>query len=443
MNNKLRMAVLITAGLGLAAVALWWFTWGKGGSRSRAAAGNAVRVDTIRPSRADMQRISQATPAELLPFEKTDLYAKISGYLKDIQVDYGSRVRKGQLLARVWVPELDKEHEQKKALVTRAMAAIEQAKEAFMAAQAGLRAAEAAVVEAEAGRTRARASYERWKGEYTRMEDLVRRRVIDRQNLDETLNQFKAADAALREAEAHVQSAAAARDESKAKLDKARTDIRMAEANLLVAQADRDRVAALLEYTRIEAPYAGVVTRRQLHTGAFLYSKADDPAPLTVVRTDRLRIVVDVPEKQVRYLTSKARIKVDLDALPGKHFEWPIARMAPVLGPGKRQRVEAWIANPDGTLYPGMYGHAAVILEDRPGVLTVPTACLGQNDKGPFVWLVMAGKARQRAVTLGLRDDQKAEIVAGLTGAEEVISSGVTAMREGQAVLVNKAKEKR
>ena len=103
---------------------------------------------------------------------------------------------------------------------------------------------------------------------------------------------------------------------------------------------------------------------------------------------------------------------------------------------GQKVRVEADIPNPDATLYPGMYGHAAVILEVSPRAISVPAACLGRDDKGAVLWLVLDGKARQRQVTVGIMDAERAEITSGLSETEQVICSGNTALRDGQPVTI-------
>jgi HlyD family secretion protein len=440
MTKKITIALSVLVGVSLTVILVLYFTVGGGKaqavSEDTAATASALRVETVSPVRQDIRRVSETTPAILLPYEQTDLYARLTGYVSEIRVDYGSRVKKGEVLAVLSVPEVEKELEQRQAQVTRAEAAIKQAQEAVKVAEAAVSTAEAIVAEAKTGRTKAQAEYERWKSEYTRMEDLVRRKVIDQQNLDETLNQLKASESGVAEAKAKIESAQAALRESKAKWDKSRVDVSFAEASRLVANADRGQAKAMLKYAKIVAPYDGVVTKRTLHTGAFINQKAADQPIFTVVRTDLLRVVVDVAERDVRYLDKDDKVAADFDGLPGKRFEWKITRLAPVLGAGKRVRVEVEIPNPDGTFYPGMYGRATVILEEKRQALTVPAACLGRNEQGTFVWLAMGGKAERRRVTVGIRDGDRAEITSGLSGTEEVICSGKDALRDGQPVIV-------
>jgi len=124
--------------------------------------------------------------------------------------------------------------------------------------------------------------------------------------------------------------------------------------------------------------------------------------------------------------------------LPGTNLKWRIARLAPVLGPGWKVRAEIHIKNEDGRLYPGMYGRASVVLEDRPGALTVPVAALANDSTGACVYCVADGMTKRLPLTIGLNDGRKVEITSGLTGKEEIISAGKASIRDGQPVVVAK-----
>jgi RND family efflux transporter MFP subunit len=434
MSRKNRIVLVASAGVVLLAVLVFVFAgWGSGPADSKSTApevpGLAVRVETTRPVRQNIRRISETTPAILLPHEHTDLYARIPGFIKEIHVDYGSRVKKGADLAILLVPEVEKELEQKKALVRRALAAVK-------VANAAVRTADAALAEANAGRKKAGALYQRWKDQVNHMVDLVGRKVIDEQNLDEARNQFKASEAGVDLAAAKTQFAQAALEESKANLEKAKADVS-------VAQADRDQTQAMLHYAKVVAPYDGVVSKRHLHTGALINPKGGEQMPLfRIVRTDLLRVVVDVAERDVGYLTKNAKVAAEFDGLPGKRFEWKVSRLAPVLGRGKRVRVEVGLSNADGTFYPGMYGRAWVILEEKSKALTVPAACIAKDDKGNFVWLAVAGKAKARRVLVGIREGGRAEIISGLNEEDEVVSSGKEALHEGRPLLIQGSSKK-
>ncbi len=371
----------------------------------------ATLVETVAVQHEDLRRVSEAMPAELMPYEKTDLYAKITGFLDKINVDYGDTVTEGQELAVISVPEMDKALVQKKAMVARSKAAIQQSEAALKAAEARIAVTKAA--------------YERYESEYNRVERLVQSKAIDEQTRDEALYQLKAA--------------AAGQTESAAKRDLAKADVLFAEAQLQIAEAEQGEMEAMLKYTRIKAPYAGVVTKRFVHTGAFISTKSGEQPLLSVMRTDVLRVVVEVPEKDAPYLKNGGEIEADLDAMPGKKLTWSVTRLAPVLGAGKKVRVEAEIKNPDYTLYPGMYGHAAVVLEKKPKALTLPAVCILNDDKGAYVWCAEDGKAVRKNVKVGINDGKKVEIISGLAGAETVVLNGKEGLKEGQIVQARMA----
>jgi membrane fusion protein (multidrug efflux system) len=252
--------------------------------------------------------------------------------------------------------------------------------------------------------------------------------------IEEALNQKIAAEAARAEIEAKVQSMKAACDESAAKRDRAAADVLAAQARVGVANANRDQVRAMLQYAKLTAPYDGVITKRNVHTGGYVTGKAGEPPLLIIARDDKLRVTVDVSEKDVRFLKPDSMVEVDLDALPGRKITERATRFAPVLGAGKKVRLEIHIPNPDGSLYPGMYGHAVVVLEQKKAALTLPATCLSTDEMGPFVFTVSEGTAHKQHVLLGINDSKKVEIASGLSDAEPVIAAGKDAVHDGKAI---------
>src|SRR5262249_42703550 len=135
-------------------------------------------------------------PAQVEPSQQTELYARIAGYVQNVHVDIGDRVKKGQALAELSAPEMEAELLQKRALVREAEAGVEQARRALQAAEAALATSQAQVGLAEAGRKRAQADHERWQSEYKRLQALAGKNVVDKQTLDEARNRLEAAKAA-------------------------------------------------------------------------------------------------------------------------------------------------------------------------------------------------------------------------------------------------------
>jgi HlyD family secretion protein len=189
-------------------------------------------------------------------------------------LDIGDRVRKGQFLAELWVPELVEDVHQKEATVIQDEALIVQAQEMLRAAEANYNWAGARLRLAEASKLKAEADVIRWKAQYHRDGKLAKKEYVSREGLEITTDQFQSAEAAKAEAVAAVEAAQAAQAESNAQRAKAVADLRVAEARLRVADADRDHAAAILSYSRIEAPYDGVISRRGTDTGAYVQPPA-------------------------------------------------------------------------------------------------------------------------------------------------------------------------
>src|SRR5205085_10254533 len=203
-------------------------------------------------------------PGRVEALAQTPLHAKVAGFVAAWHKDIGDAVEAGTPLADIAVPELDQGLLQKQAALAQATAEVTQAKKLLEAAGANTGSAAAAVAEAEAGRLRARANYDRWQSEAKRAEALFAGKVLDEQNRDEAIHQFRAAEAALHEVEARIKSAEALRVESEARRGKAAADVTVTEAKERVAAADEARIKALLGYTHIVAPFKGVVTARHV-----------------------------------------------------------------------------------------------------------------------------------------------------------------------------------
>ena len=171
-----------------------------------------------------------------------------------------------------------------------------------------------------------------------------------------------------------------------AKVDQARADVAEARAMIGVAQARLDKARVDLDYARIVAPFDGVVTRRSFHPGAFIRSAAEgNQTPLlTVSRTDLMRVVIRVPDRDVVLASAGDPVVVTIDGLDRREFRGVVARIGESQDPTSRtMRVEVDLPNPDDLLREGMYGRAIIELEPASQRLTVPAACvLGPDWQG-------------------------------------------------------------
>jgi multidrug efflux pump subunit AcrA (membrane-fusion protein) len=362
------------------------------GAPAESAEAETASVATVRPERQTLQRAVEQ-PGQIEGFERTDLVAKISGYVKKLHVDIGDRVTKDQVLADLWVPELVEELSQKDATVGQAEAEVVQAQRMLAAAEANLVKSEALVHLAEAGKTRAEASFVRWGSEMKRVNTLVRTRAMDEQSLDTTTDAYKSAEAAVAESKATIQSAEAARLESAAQRDKVIADVKVAESKVRVAKADRSRTAALLGYATVRSPFDGVVTKRWVDTGAFLQPAASGAGQMLfqVVRTDPVRIFVDVPESAAAAVSNGQSVRVRVQALNEQEIVGRVTRTSWALDSQARTlRTQIDVPNGDGKLRPGMYATARLVVDHR-DLLTVPSAAVLTMDDQAFVMRVEEG----------------------------------------------------
>jgi HlyD family secretion protein len=417
------------------------------------ATASATPISVLKPEKKAIERVIEQ-PGSVMPVEETRLYAKFPGFVKTIGVDVhrkgegnqplidiGSKVTAGQLLAELAIPELEQEAKQKAALVRQSEAEVEQSRKGLISAEAGVASAKAMVAEANAGLSRGQALYDRWQSEANRMSGLVRGGVIDNQTRDETMNQFKAAEATRNEAAAKVATAEADVRKSEAARGKAVADVAAAEAKLEVAKVEVSRVNALLDYTKITAPYDGVVTHRAINTGDFLSGNGKQGV-FSVARLDPVRVVAFVPEADAGLIAEALPVRLTVQSLPGKELRGTVARTSWSLEPGSRTlRTEIDLPNKDAVVRPGMYVYAR-ITAPLPAAWAVPAAAVGKLNDEPIVYFVADGKAVRTLVQV-LRGDGKytqlhrykrtASEWIEFTGSE-TIASPASALTDGQQI---------
>jgi RND family efflux transporter MFP subunit len=277
----------------------------------------------------------------------------------------------------------------------------------------------------------------RWQAEYNRTSRLVRESAITGAVLDEARSKLEAARAANDETAAQVRSAEAALAEAQAELTKARSDVHAAAARVDVARADLDSAEAMAAYARIVAPFDGVITRRYVHTGHLTVPGGREDPLFVAERTDRLRVVVGVPEVDAPYVQPGDRAEVRLQALDGRVVEGKVARISWSLDRATRTlRAEVDVENPDGTLRPGLYAYVTIIAEERPEALTVPAAAIVREGARTYCVVVEDGRARHREVQLGVGDGKSFEVLSGLRGDEAIVAANAGSLADGQAVRV-------
>jgi HlyD family secretion protein len=417
----------------------------RGTTAPTANAAEGPKAGTIRVTVSKLARktlVAKTTqPARIEAFEQTPLFAKIAGYVKEVHVDIGDKVTKGQPLITLDEPELANDVDQKAALVRQAEAGLKQADAEVVAAQAAVATAAAKIDEAKAVITQTAAEHERWRGEYDRVKELAGSGTVTQKLAEETLNQLRAAEASRAAAGAGVQSAEAAERQAQANTVKAEADRVASDARLGVANADLARAKTILDYATIRSPYDGVVTTREIHTGHFVQPGASGTTPvMTVARTDKVRVYVEVPELEAGGVDVGDPVVIHMQASTGADITGQITRTSWSLDPSNRSlRAEIDLPNDKSQLRPGMYATAAIELAKREGALAIPTAAVLRDDKGTYCYTVEDGKIVRRGLQLGVRSSPDVEVLGGITEQDQIVTVHPETLAPGQDVQVAEA----
>jgi RND family efflux transporter MFP subunit len=340
-----------------------------------------------------------AVAAEFRPFQEIDIHAKVAGYLKSISVDVGDRVRAGQRIAVLEVPELQDE-------LSQDAAGVKRSEEDVKRAQADLERAESVHQVAHAGATRLAGVLK------------ARPNLVAQQDIDEGL-------ARDRVAEAQVATAVAA--------------LASARQGLEVSKAAERKTQTLWGYTEITAPFAGVITSRYADPGAMIQAgTASQTQAMPLVRlseNNRLRLVIPVPESTVSRIHLGTPINLDVQALH-KSYAGKVARFSDRLDSETRtMRVEVDVENPTLELVPGMYATAAVVIDAATGAVIVPVEALDHSGAAPRVFVVGSDRHVEiREVKVGLQTADRAQITSGVTAGDLVVTGNRAQLKPGLLV---------
>lgn len=362
-------------------------------------------------------------PATLQAIEAADLYAKTSGYVSSVAVDIGSRVKKGDALLSIDVPEMADE--------------LRQAEAVFKAKQAKVRALEAKGLQAESMVAIARAEVQRYAAEYKlqklttdRRATLIKENAISQQDFDEVTSRLAIAEAQVKIAEAKVAGADAEKQAADASAAVARSEVAVEEARLA-------RLRTLMGYVTIRAPFTGVITERMVDPGAFVRSAAEGTTGslLRIADFSRIRLVLQIPEVDAPFIKIGTEVEIVIKALGSEPIRAAIARTAVALKASTRtMRVEVDLDNSSGRLAPGMYAQVSVTLETKSHAMLVPSKAIRVRGRELSVWVAEGGVVKALPIKAGYDDGIWAEVLEGLSGSEQIILSATSKVSPGASV---------
>jgi RND family efflux transporter MFP subunit len=413
---------------------------------SRSGAGERVaRVETVQPEYSP-RKMTVELLATVEPLEKADLCAQVPGEVKDLpsDIDIGRPIKKGEELLTLDIPAIKAEQLNKQALLTQAENQRDLALESRKVAAQEVEEAKAQVL-------RYKADLDFRQLQLRRVSELARRNTVSPQLQEESELQRNAARAALTAARATTQT-------KEARLKAAEKELVVAESRIQVARADVKLLDAKVGFATIRAPFNGMITRRWVDNGAVI---KDPGAPLlTVMRTNQVRVLIDVPERYVPMIRAtqsrspRGEANRVLMQIQEYQVEGRITRLASAIDNMTRlMRAEIHVRNHDEIqLRPGMTGTATVILDEgETRHWTIPSTALVRSEENIKVYCIEPtgsenpprGKVRAVVVRTGLDDGKTVEILSGLTGKEQVIAKGNGPVREGETAIAVKAREQK
>ncbi len=406
----------------------------EGGSKS------ALKVVVVKPKRGGMERTTDQ-PGTIRAFEFAPLYSKVSGYVTNLTVDRGTKVRKGQLLMEVYDPERYVAVKQGEAAVNRSQAEVVQAESRVKVAKAQVDASKAKQMQARAIKEEMDAKLNYRDKQYARISDLANRNAIEQRLVDEQFDDKEAAKASVNSAVAGIATADAELLEALANVEKTDADLKAAQAELEVSKANLDMARVWQKYTKIESPYDGVVTDRGdgVHNGSFIRAATEGGTmPLLVVaRTDKFRTVVLVPDRDAPYCKVGDSAIIKFDAFLGRNFEGKVSRISESEDlKDRNMRVEIDLDNKDGSLRDGMWGRAIILLEKMVKTLTIPSSCIiERNGKGEAkIMTVKDNKIHIAHILVGIDNGLRVEVISGLTESDATILRPDESVAEGTKV---------
>ena len=361
-------------------------------------AGEAHEQESARP-RVEVIEVGRASgkselelPGNIQAITEAPILARADGYILRRLVDIGDRVEGGQLLAEIEAPEMQEQVRQAKASLQLTKAAVDQALANY---EQGKSDTELAKVTAD-----------RWK-------NLAARGVVSRQENDTYQAQYQS---------------------HKSALDSLEKAIGVQRGNVAAAEANVARLERMQSYLQVKAPFAGVITLRNVDVGALV--NAGSTLLFRIAQTGTLRTYVNVPQTQSSVVKVGQPARLSVTNLPGREFSGTVARTANALDPASRTLlVEVHVPNPDGALLPGMYARVDLISPRTNAPLLIPSDAMISRGEGTEVAVVAPDRTvHLRKIEVGRDYGDRLEVINGLREGESIIANPSDTAREGLEV---------
>jgi RND family efflux transporter MFP subunit len=351
---------------------------------------------TVAPVKEAPAEIEIDLPGSVQAVTETPIFARADGYIKRRLADIGDRVTGGQLLAEIDSPELEQQIREAQAAAKRARSALRQAEAALAQSRANLGLAEVTA---------------------TRWQTLVNKGVLSKQDGDEKRSAFEARQADVAAAEASLEAA---------------------RENVAANEAAVSRLIEIQAFRQVRAPFAGVVTARNVDLGSLVSagSSASVRELFRLAQVHTLRVFVSVPQSEATLIRPGLPCSMEVEEYRGREFPGKVTRTANSLDPSSRTLLtEVQVANQDGAVLPGMYATVRFSVRRTQAPALIPSSALRITAKGPVVAVLREGAAvHLQPVKLGRDYGTEIEVLEGLRAGQRVITSPTDEIREGAKV---------
>jgi RND family efflux transporter MFP subunit len=408
MKSMLRIALPLMA-LPLAALALLQSSCNRV-TKVEARTPSSADSPTVAVARAETEDLSHGLvlTAEFKPFQEIDVMAKVAGFIKEIRVDAGDRVRQGQLLAVLEIPEMTDDIARGKATIDRAESELEHAKDELR---------------------RAQSSHEISHLSFKRLAAVSEKRpgLVAQQEIDDAQGKDLVAEA---------------------QISAAKSSLSAAEQQVEVNRAELKRVRTMFQYAQVTAPFSGVITKRFADTGSMIQAgTASQTQAMPVVRLSEnslLRLILPVPESAVPTVHIGQVVEVKVPTL-NQTFPGKVARFSEKLSMATRTMdTEVDVPNPKLILIPGMYAEVNLTLAQRNKVVTIPITAVDvtgssetsthTNPTGIVMVVTPNNRLETRRISIGLETANKVEVRSGLNEGDMVVIGNRSGLQAGQEV---------
>ncbi len=342
-----------------------------------------ITVGVVSPLRQDLD-IRLAYTADISPNQVVNIFSRVDGYIAKLHVDKGDLVRTNQLLLEI--DHTDYQH------------AVNQAKANLSSAKAKVSQQDAAVRSA--------------KLTFDRMQVLIKDQFVSQQDLDN--------------AQVNLDAARAAHEALQAQLNQMEVALAQAETNLA--------------YSYIRAPFPGYIAERNLDTGAYVTSATASTSTMSrgimsLHDINTVRVLIEVVERDIPLVKIGQKAELRAEAYPDQVFEGTVTRIVQALNRSTRtMTVEIDLPNRDRRLKGGMFARVEVMVATHHQALQIPIDAVSRLEDAQYVYVVREGKAQRVSIEIGTHNNNRVEILKGLSGDEQVVVSGKDLVHDGTPV---------